>query len=158
MPTDPMPFEHLATTRLKPSDCSPEQFYCDESCYNRSVRCNGHVDCSDGSDEVGCSLPCPQHQCPSGRCYTESERCDRHRHCEDGSDEANCKSPSPSFHVPYSTSFFWLSGRVERGAWRGEEEEEEGGSVDRTLAIAATLKINIIHSVSRIAHCILKHI
>ncbi|XP_039152495.1 basement membrane-specific heparan sulfate proteoglycan core protein isoform X13 [Drosophila simulans] len=79
-----------ATTRLKPSDCSPDQFFCDESCYNRSVRCNGHVECSDGSDEVGCSLPCPQHQCPSGRCYTESERCDRHRHCEDGSDEANC--------------------------------------------------------------------
>ncbi|XP_033169646.1 basement membrane-specific heparan sulfate proteoglycan core protein isoform X23 [Drosophila mauritiana] len=79
-----------ATTRLKPSDCSPDQFFCDESCYNRSVRCNGHVECTDGSDEVGCSLPCPQHQCPSGRCYTESERCDRHRHCEDGSDEANC--------------------------------------------------------------------
>ncbi|XP_039497795.1 basement membrane-specific heparan sulfate proteoglycan core protein isoform X32 [Drosophila santomea] len=84
---------YTATTRLKPSDCSPDQFYCDESCYNRSVRCNGHVNCSDGSDEVGCtmkSLPCPQHQCPSGRCYSESERCDRHRHCEDGSDEANC--------------------------------------------------------------------
>nr|XP_036676267.1 basement membrane-specific heparan sulfate proteoglycan core protein isoform X28 [Drosophila suzukii] len=82
-----------ATTRLKPSDCSTDQFFCDESCYNRSVRCNGHMDCSDGSDEVGCSLqslPCPQHQCPSGRCYSESERCDRHRHCEDGSDEANC--------------------------------------------------------------------
>ncbi|XP_017067464.1 basement membrane-specific heparan sulfate proteoglycan core protein isoform X4 [Drosophila eugracilis] len=82
-----------ATTRLRPSDCGPDQFYCDESCYNRSVRCNGHMDCSDGSDELGCSiksLPCPQHQCPSGRCYSETERCDRHRHCEDGSDEANC--------------------------------------------------------------------
>ncbi|XP_017067470.1 basement membrane-specific heparan sulfate proteoglycan core protein isoform X10 [Drosophila eugracilis] len=81
------------TTRLRPSDCGPDQFYCDESCYNRSVRCNGHMDCSDGSDELGCSiksLPCPQHQCPSGRCYSETERCDRHRHCEDGSDEANC--------------------------------------------------------------------
>ncbi|XP_041563042.1 basement membrane-specific heparan sulfate proteoglycan core protein isoform X19 [Drosophila elegans] len=86
-----------ATNRLKPSDCSSDQFFCDESCYNRSVRCNGHLDCSDGSDEVGCSmksLPCPQHQCPSGRCYSESERCDRHRHCEDGSDEANCCAPS----------------------------------------------------------------
>ncbi|XP_070074540.1 basement membrane-specific heparan sulfate proteoglycan core protein isoform X24 [Drosophila takahashii] len=83
-----------ATTRLKPSDCGPDQFFCDDLCYNRSIRCNGHMDCSDGSDEIACSslsvLPCPQHQCPSGRCYSESERCDRHRHCEDGSDEANC--------------------------------------------------------------------
>lgn len=42
-----------------------------------------------------------------------------------------------------------LSGRVERGAGRGEE----GGSVDRTLTIAATLKINIIHSCQ--SHCAL---
>ncbi|XP_020802671.1 basement membrane-specific heparan sulfate proteoglycan core protein isoform X7 [Drosophila serrata] len=84
-----------ATNRLKPSDCAPDQFFCDESCYNRSVRCNGRAECADGSDEVSCppinSLPCPQHQCrSSGKCYSESERCDRRRHCEDGSDEVNC--------------------------------------------------------------------
>ncbi|KAH8235981.1 hypothetical protein KR032_011790, partial [Drosophila birchii] len=84
-----------ATNRLKPSDCALDQFFCDESCYNRSVRCNGRAECADGSDEASCppsnSLSCPQHQCrSSGKCYSESERCDRRRHCEDGSDEVNC--------------------------------------------------------------------
>ncbi|XP_070144253.1 basement membrane-specific heparan sulfate proteoglycan core protein isoform X4 [Drosophila kikkawai] len=84
-----------ATNRLKPSDCAPDQFFCDESCYNRSVRCNGRAECADGTDEASCpptnSLTCPQYQCrSSGKCYSESERCDRRRHCEDGSDEVNC--------------------------------------------------------------------
>nr|XP_017095013.2 basement membrane-specific heparan sulfate proteoglycan core protein isoform X8 [Drosophila bipectinata] len=110
--TNPLTTVGVKTTNvLTPSDCTADQFYCDASCLNRSARCNGHIDCSDHSDEMDCpshsyprsgsgsgsdlgGLPCPQHKCPSGRCYSESERCDRRNHCEDGSDEANCCAPN----------------------------------------------------------------
>lgn len=93
----------IAINRRTPEECTRDQFFCDDTCFDRGIRCNGQIECTDRSDEHDCHLPtfprhpsypmlpCPQHTCPSGRCYTESERCDGHRHCEDNSDEANCK-------------------------------------------------------------------
>lgn len=92
----------IAINRRTPEECTRDQFFCDDTCFDRGIRCNGQIECSDRSDEHDCHsppprhpsypmLPCPQHTCPSGRCYTESERCDGHRHCEDNSDESNCK-------------------------------------------------------------------
>ncbi|XP_041450431.1 basement membrane-specific heparan sulfate proteoglycan core protein isoform X4 [Drosophila obscura] len=133
-----------ATTRLTAADCSSDQFFCDDSCLNHSIRCNGVSDCSDGRDEHGCHhtiqppsshypthRPCPIHQCPiSGRCYSESERCDRRRHCEDGSDEANCCA-SNQFRchngdcVPYSSTCDGIPQCRD-----GSDELECGGSLE----------------------------
>ncbi|XP_015042334.2 basement membrane-specific heparan sulfate proteoglycan core protein isoform X26 [Drosophila pseudoobscura] len=131
-----------ATTRLTAADCSSDQFFCDDSCFNHSIRCNGVSDCSDGRDEHGCHhsipppsshypiLPCPQHTCPSGRCFSENERCDRRRHCEDGFDEANCCA-SNQFRchngdcVPYSSTCDGIPQCRD-----GSDELECGGSLE----------------------------
>ncbi|XP_034667240.1 basement membrane-specific heparan sulfate proteoglycan core protein isoform X9 [Drosophila subobscura] len=135
-----------ATTRLTAADCSSDQFFCDDSCLNHSIRCNGVSDCSDGRDEHGClhsiqptsshypnpnRRSCPVHTCPSsGRCYSESERCDRRRHCEDGSDEANCCA-SNQFRchngdcIPYSSTCDGVPQCRD-----GSDELECGGSLE----------------------------
>ncbi|XP_034667216.1 basement membrane-specific heparan sulfate proteoglycan core protein isoform X6 [Drosophila subobscura] len=134
------------TTRLTAADCSSDQFFCDDSCLNHSIRCNGVSDCSDGRDEHGClhsiqptsshypnpnRRSCPVHTCPSsGRCYSESERCDRRRHCEDGSDEANCCA-SNQFRchngdcIPYSSTCDGVPQCRD-----GSDELECGGSLE----------------------------
>ncbi|XP_034139571.1 basement membrane-specific heparan sulfate proteoglycan core protein isoform X18 [Drosophila guanche] len=134
------------TTRLTAADCSSDQFFCDDSCLNHSIRCNGVTDCSDGRDEHGClhsiqptsshypnpnHRSCPVHTCPSsGRCYSESERCDRRRHCEDGSDEANCCA-SNQFRchngdcIPYSSTCDGVPQCRD-----GSDELECGGSLE----------------------------
>ncbi|XP_015042339.2 basement membrane-specific heparan sulfate proteoglycan core protein isoform X28 [Drosophila pseudoobscura] len=134
--------EECPTTRLTAADCSSDQFFCDDSCFNHSIRCNGVSDCSDGRDEHGCHhsipppsshypiLPCPQHTCPSGRCFSENERCDRRRHCEDGFDEANCCA-SNQFRchngdcVPYSSTCDGIPQCRD-----GSDELECGGSLE----------------------------
>lgn len=61
------------------------------SCRNGSSipaawQCDGHEDCSDGSDEAGC----PTFRCTDGETVPESFQCDGFEDCADGSDEAGC--------------------------------------------------------------------
>uniref|UniRef100_H2YGR3 G-protein coupled receptors family 1 profile domain-containing protein n=1 Tax=Ciona savignyi TaxID=51511 RepID=H2YGR3_CIOSA len=70
-------------------------------CYNQTQKCNGILDCIDGSDERNCSchagtLPCDCQLTEAGcsvldfQCYSPSMKCDAKLNCEDGTDENNC--------------------------------------------------------------------
>lgn len=72
--------------------CAIGQFQCGNGqCVDQALRCDGHADCRDHSDEKGCSQPpaCPpQLLCPgSDECLMQEWLCDGDEDCSDGSDE-----------------------------------------------------------------------
>ncbi|CAL1298854.1 unnamed protein product [Larinioides sclopetarius] len=82
---------------LPPSDeCPRDQLSCTSGeCISILKRCDGHEDCRDGSDELGCRITtCPpgQFQCDGSRCVDERRRCDGRPDCADGFDESDCEA------------------------------------------------------------------
>ena len=82
--------------RPRPLECQQNEFKCksEAKCILTVFKCDGYPECSDSSDEDGCSYSkCEawQFACRSSKqCLLLSQRCDGKPQCSDSSDEADC--------------------------------------------------------------------
>nr|XP_049704064.1 modular serine protease-like [Helicoverpa armigera] len=97
-------FHHLR----KPHICGADEFKCKygNKCIPAAGRCNGSVECKDGSDEtfVLCrNNTCPEldFRCTYGACMNSTVRCDGKKDCADNSDEVIplCRNDFTDFNI-----------------------------------------------------------
>ncbi|XP_052084471.1 low-density lipoprotein receptor-like [Mytilus californianus] len=73
--------------------CTEDQYEClDGQCIESSQKCDSHVDCSRGEDDMGCS-GCESYKFKCGsenKCIIWPWVCDGMDDCDDGSDERGC--------------------------------------------------------------------
>ncbi|EDO45220.1 predicted protein, partial [Nematostella vectensis] len=77
--------------------CSPQEYQCDNgACIPSRYECDGRIQCSDGSDETGCTATISPSSCPGFLCDGNTlclpfyKRCDGSYDCKDYTDEFNC--------------------------------------------------------------------
>ncbi|XP_018579962.1 putative vitellogenin receptor [Anoplophora glabripennis] len=93
-------------TCIKREHCKDTEYLCYDSntCILKSLRCNGHNDCSFGEDEKDCkpARKCPPDlfECSNGECIKQEKVCDYNYDCKDKSDEHNCKDKSKQKSCP----------------------------------------------------------
>ncbi|XP_049312043.1 basement membrane-specific heparan sulfate proteoglycan core protein isoform X29 [Bactrocera dorsalis] len=96
--------------------CHAYQWQCGNyQCINKDYLCDGHADCTDGSDEAPrqCSKNVATRHTPEDctadqyfcddECHPDSIRCNNIRECTDGSDELNCTPYPPTRPRPLPT-------------------------------------------------------
>lgn len=81
-----------APTSVADEGCSATEFKCTNGqCVSAKMRCDGHPDCLDRSDEEGCvNAPActTKHRCPQSKeCLVQEWICDGDQDCKDGTDE-----------------------------------------------------------------------
>lgn len=73
------------------NECMAYEHTCaNGQCVPAAAKCNGTVDCLDGSDELKCPCKRDEFTCRNGNCINIALRCDGQENCLTGEDELNC--------------------------------------------------------------------
>ncbi|XP_066300846.1 suppressor of tumorigenicity 14 protein homolog [Branchiostoma lanceolatum] len=98
---------YVPNTPTQNTCATPFEFYCqDGECLPLTHRCDGHDDCGDMSDEVGCICPPGDFQCLNNECINATLLCDGTEDCTRGEDEVNCETTTvpPTTFVTTTTA------------------------------------------------------